>query len=223
MRKILSDPRLKAASLLLGLLPLISSGYGQDQAQAQDQTRLRSQTQAKDQTQTPDSGSTDPGAGFRRAYSFQARRRLPLGLLTFKGSKDLYRSQVGLRRRAKALPWGAGHVRSPGQQRYFDRFQMRMNDWGGEPHTSSNVRVSKAGAYDLQFDYQNVQYFSSIPRFANPFFEQGNLQSQHIYRHSSAVLAFPAAVSPGQGYFSVHRIRSESAPRSGANDFEQRR
>ena len=56
-----------------------------------------------------------------------------------------------------------------------------MNSWGGEPYNTARVRAVKAGIYELRFDYQNVAYFNSVPFFANPLFEQGNLESQHQF------------------------------------------
>jgi len=102
-------------------------------------------------------------------------------IASFRGSRDLYRSQLDYGEGVKLFRGDFDISVPQGSNTYFDRIQLRMNDWGGEPHTSSNLRMSKSGVYELRFDYQNVQYFSSIPQFANPFFEQGNLQSQHTF------------------------------------------
>ncbi|RPI28045.1 MAG: hypothetical protein EHM61_06480 [Acidobacteria bacterium] len=157
MRTISSNPWFRAAGLVLGLLQLFSLGYGQDQSQDQ------SQNQNQD---------------VRYRFSLDAGNRVESG---FKGSRDLYRSQLDYGEGPKLFRANLEVSVPQGSNSFFDRIQLRLNDWGGEPHTSANFRMSKSGAYELKFDYQNVQYFSSIPRFANPFFEQGNLQSQHIF------------------------------------------
>ncbi|RPJ53631.1 MAG: hypothetical protein EHM23_30570 [Acidobacteria bacterium] len=203
MRKIFFDPRLKAAGLLLGLLPLVSSGYAQEQTQEQTQTQTQTQTQSQDQTQppdqaqTPDQGQSQQGPRFHLSLDAGAR-----WIASFRGSRDMYRSQLDYGEGMKLFRGDLDMSFPQGSNTYFDRFQLRTNDWGGEPHSSANLRVSKSSVYELRFDYQNVQYFSSIPRFANPFFEQGNLQSQHIFdlhqRYSRVELQFrpEKAISP---------------------------
>ncbi len=184
MRKILSDPRLKAAGLLLGLLPLISSGYGQDQGQEKDQSQTQTQTQAQPQSQGQNQ-DVQYHVGLDVGGRWEAK---------FKGSRDLYRSQLDYGQGLKLFRGEIDLSVPQGSNSYFDRIQLRMNDWGGEPHTSTNFRMSKSGVYDLRFDYQNVQYFSSLPRLDNPFLEQGNLQSEHIFdlhqRYSSFQVQF---------------------------------
>ncbi len=212
MRKTLFDPRLKAAGLLLGLLPLVSPGYGQDQTQAQAQSQAESQDQTQTQTPTPtqtQAQAPTPGQSQGQPRDERYHFMLDAGyrwIASFRGSRDLYRSQLDYGEGPKVFRGEFDMSVPQGSNAYFDRFELRMNDWGGEPHTSSNLRVSKAGTYDLRFDYQNVQYFSSIPSFANPFFEQGNLQSQHVYdlhqRYSHFEVKFrpDKAISPFLGY-----------------------
>jgi hypothetical protein len=177
MRKILYNPRLKAAGLLLGLL--VSFVHGQDQSEAQDQTQSQNQSQG----QNPDAPRYHFGmdAGYR-------------WIAKFRGNRDLYRSQLDYGEGPKLFRGDLDVSVPQGSNTYFDRIQLRMNDWGGEPYTSSNFRMSKAGAYDLRFDYQNVQYYNSLPRLDNPFFEQGVLQTEHIFdlhqRYSSLQVQF---------------------------------
>ncbi|HXK58388.1 MAG TPA: hypothetical protein PLP42_00710 [Acidobacteriota bacterium] len=114
----------------------------------------------------------------RYRFTLDAGHRFESG---FRGSRDLYRSQLDYGEGPKLFRANFEMSAPQGTNTFFDRIQLRLNDWGGEPHTSANFRMSKSGAYDLKFDYRDVQYFSSVPSFANPFFEQGNLQSQHIF------------------------------------------
>jgi hypothetical protein len=112
----------------------------------------------------------------------------------FQGSRDLYRSQLDYGEGPKLFS-GDFLVTAPqGSNRYYDRFQLTLNNWGGEPYTAARLRIEKAKIYELRFDYENVKYFSSIPRFANPQFAQGNLQSRHVFdvgqRNSSLQLRF---------------------------------
>jgi len=215
---MLSHPRLKAAGLLLGLLPLVSSSYGQDQGQAQDQTQAQAQAQAQAPPQTQ--GQTQ-----------EERYHVLLDVggrweANFRGNRDLYRSQLDYGQGVRLFRGELDLSVPQGSNSYFDRLQLRMNDWGGEPHTSANLRLSKSSFYDLRFDYHNVQYFSSIPNFANPFFEQGNLQSQHVFdlhqRNSQLEVQFRPnkAISPFLAWDrSKRRGPGTTTLSSGGDDF----
>src|SRR4030042_5332646 len=125
------------------------------------------------------------------------------------GSHDLYRSQLDYGEGPKLFS-GDFQVTSPqGSNRYYDRFQLTLRNWGGEPYSSARLRLAKSNVYELKIDYQNVQYFSSVPRFANPDFSpQGSLQSRHVFdvgqRHSSVEVHFlpTSKISP---YFAWDR------------------
>jgi hypothetical protein len=116
---------------------------------------------------------------------------------SFSGSRDLYRSHLDYGEGPRLFA-GNFEVSAPrGTNSWFDRFQLRLNDWGGEPHTAAHLRMEKSRLYDVRFDYRNVQYYSSVPRFANPFFEQGNLQSQHVFDVGQRFSHLVFSVFPG--------------------------
>ena len=120
----------------------------------------------------------------------------------FKGSQDLYRSQLDFGEGPKLFGADFQATVPQGSNRYFDRFQLTLRNWGGEPYSSARLRLAKSDAYEVKFDYQEVKYFSSIPSFANPNFEQGNLQSRHVFdvgqRYSSLEVDFmpKSSISP---------------------------
>lgn len=97
----------------------------------------------------------------------------------FRGSEDLYRSQLDYGEGPKLLS-GNFHIQQPEEGRFFEGIDVNFNSWGGEPYNTAHVRAYKGDVYELSFDYLNVHYFNSIPGFANPFFESGVLESQHI-------------------------------------------
>jgi hypothetical protein len=116
---------------------------------------------------------------------------------SFNGSRDLYRSHLDYGEGPRLFN-GNFEISNPrGTNSLFDRFQLRLNDWGGEPHTSASVRMEKSTIYDVRFNYRNVQYYSSVPRFANPFFEQGNVQSQHVFDVGQRFSGVEARIFPG--------------------------
>jgi hypothetical protein len=73
-----------------------------------------------------------------------------------------------------------------------------MDSWGGEPYNTARLRAVKAGVYELHFDYKNVKYFNAVPFFANPLFEQGNLQTQHKYDISQRFARVELTLRPGK-------------------------
>ena len=130
------------------------------------------------------------------------------------GSEDLYRSQ---------LDYGAGPklfgmdylISNPrGANPLFDRLELRMDSWGGEPHNTVRLEAGKEGVFDLRFDYLNAQYFHSIPSFANPFFTGGSLQSQQRYDISRRTGGFHLELRPGKTLspFLAYRRSSRNGP-----------
>jgi hypothetical protein len=116
----------------------------------------------------------------------------------FKGSEDLYRSHLDYGEGPKLFS-GAFLLSAPqGSNKLFDRFELRLNSWGGEPHNSASLRASKAGVYELRFDYRNIHYFNSVPSFANPFFGSGNLASQHRFDISQRLSSLELRLRPGK-------------------------
>lgn len=117
---------------------------------------------------------------------------------TLDGSMDLYRSQLDYGEGPK-LFGGDFFISAPqGSNRFMDRFELRMNSWGGEPYNTARLRASKTGVYELTFNYQNAVYFNSIPFFANPFFAQGNLQTQHKFDVSQRTTGARLTLRPGK-------------------------
>ncbi len=116
----------------------------------------------------------------------------------FRGSQDLYRSQLNYGAGVKLFA-GDFFISAPqGGSRYFDRFELKMNSWGGEPYNTAQFRAVKTGLYELRFDYQNADYFNAIPAFANPAFGQGNLQTQHKYDIAQRFARIQLTLRPGK-------------------------
>ncbi|MBI4445276.1 MAG: hypothetical protein HY645_05140 [Acidobacteria bacterium] len=126
----------------------------------------------------------------------------------FRGSKDLYRSQLDLGEGPKLLA-GDFFVSAPkGSNRWFDRVELRMNSWGGEPYNSAQLRAAKAELYELFFSHRNVQYFNAIPFFANPLFEQGVAATQHHFDISHRFISTDLRLRPQKAvvpFLSYHR------------------
>lgn len=124
------------------------------------------------------------------------------------GNQDLYRSQLDYGDGPKLFGADFFMAFPEGSNRWADRIELRMNNWGGEPYNTAQAVISKNGVYELRFNYLNAQYFNSIPNFANPFFEEGNFQSQHRSDISQRIFNLEFTLWPGRSlspYFAYNR------------------
>jgi len=115
----------------------------------------------------------------------------------FRGSEDLYRSQIDLGQGPKLFAGDLFFAPAAGSNKLLDRLELNLNNWGGEPYNTARVRMAKNGIYDLDFNYQNVSFFNSIPTFANPLIEKGSLLSQHREDSSLRTASVELRLFPG--------------------------
>ncbi|HYP09324.1 MAG TPA: hypothetical protein VER03_24075 [Bryobacteraceae bacterium] len=94
------------------------------------------------------------------------------------GSFNTYRSVVNLGEGPRLLNFDFSMAPS---HKWIDSFEVRAANWGGDPYNTATLRAVKQGAYRLNVDYRNIQYFNALPTFANPFLETGVLQSQRTF------------------------------------------
>lgn len=126
----------------------------------------------------------------------------------FRGSRDLYRTQLDLGEGPKLFSADLFFAPKSGSDQLFDRLQMQLGSWGGEPYNTARIRMGKRGLYELDFNYQNIHYFSSIPSFANPLLGQGSLSSQHREDTSLRTAGLEMRFAPGstiQPFFGYQR------------------
>ncbi len=191
LRKRILTVACLALALSIGWPAVLSQGNTTQEQQGQPQGQTAEpadqgksvQPQETTETKTQDTSSqasaAQPSAtGPRYQFSFDAGERFESN---FQGSRDMYRSQLDYGEGPKLFNTRFQVSVPKGSNTYFDRIEVRLNSWGGEPYSRASVRFHKDKIYDLDVDYQKVEYFSSIPQFANPFFERGLLQSQHVF------------------------------------------
>ena len=133
------------------------------------------------------------------------------------GNRDLYRSQLDYGDGPKLFGADFFMAFPEGSNRLADRIQLRMSNWGGEPYNTAQAVISKNGIYELRFNYLNLQYFNSVPNFANPFFEAGNFDSQHQSDISQRVFNLEFTLWPGRSlspYFAYSRSTSQGPIRT---------
>jgi hypothetical protein len=123
-----------------------------------------------------------------------------------RGNRDMYRSIVNLGQGPKLFNVNLNLSSPQGTNRLVDRFSLNASNWGGDPYNTVKLFAEKYDSYRLTFNYQNVNYFNSVPSFANPKLANGILVGQHSYdatRRSSDIelILFPTArISPFVGY-----------------------
>lgn len=142
-------------------------------------------------------------AGWAPAQDKEEELRLDVDLgyrweAMFRGSRELYRSQLDFGEGPKLLHSRLFWAPAAGEDRYLDRLELQLHGWGGEPYNTAQLRMGKAGIYDLDFRYQNAHYFSSIPSFANPHFEAGDPVSQHREDTSLRTATMDLRLWPGR-------------------------
>ena len=120
------------------------------------------------------------------------------------GSFDSYRSVVNLGEGPKLL--GADFTIQNSSHKVFDRMNVLLHGWGGDPYNTARVDVSREKSYRLTADYRNMAYFNFLPSYANPLLSSGVLMNQHSFdtarRYADLQLdLFPGSrVTPYLGY-----------------------
>ena len=117
-----------------------------------------------------------------------------------RGSEDLYRTQVNLREGPSLFSGRIFYAPEPGTNAYLDRVELNLDSLGDEPYKSGRLRIAKNGKYEFNFNFLDANYFSSIPRFANPLFESGNFLSQHRQDTSLRNVGFELRLLPGKTF-----------------------
>ncbi len=120
------------------------------------------------------------------------------------GNFDSYRSVVNLGEGPKLL--NADFTIQNSTHKVFDRMNVLLHGWGGDPYNTARVDVSREKSYRLTADYRNMAYFNFLPSYANPLISSGVLMNQHSMdtarRYADLQLdLFPGSrVTPYLGY-----------------------
>ncbi len=123
-----------------------------------------------------------------------------------RGSADTYRSVVNLGSGPKLV--GADVTLLDPHKKAFDRIDVSLHNWGGDPYNTLRVDARKQGLYNFLADYRNISYFNYLPSFANPFANQGSLMNQRSFDTQRRYTNLELDVLPGHWmtpYFSYTR------------------
>jgi len=103
-----------------------------------------------------------------------------------RGDFNTYRSVVNLGEGPKLFALDAS-LEDP-SRRLFDRLDLRLNSWGGDPYNTVRLEALRDRAYRFTLDYRNIQYFNFLPSFADPGVERGvflNQRALDTYRRAN--------------------------------------
>ncbi len=166
--------------------------------------------------QTPDKPTQAPAAPQQNASSegfkwglMEGRSEVEVGyrwVSDIAGNRDMYRSMVNLGEGIKLLRSSLSLRAVPGTGALFDRLDLSLNSWGGDPYNTMRFSVGRMDLYEFRADYRNLNYYNFIPTYANPLLARGGRLGQHslnvTYRTTDLELKlFPTRkIRPYAGY-----------------------
>ena len=124
--------------------------------------------------------SPAPNEGFRWGL-MEGRSEVEIGYrwVSQAGNRDVYRSMVNLGEGPRLLRSSLSLVSSYGAGALFDRLDLDIHNWGGDPYNTMRLRVGRSDLYELRLDYRNLNYYNFLPSYSNPLLQSGSLLGQH--------------------------------------------
>ncbi len=167
-----------ALCLVFALLPQVSGGNAQAQetapAPAQQAGKAAAEQEkpaAEKQADQPPPAAPAGQENFSATIDF-GYRWVP----RLNGNENVYRTLVNFGEGPKLF--GANlRLRAP-QPTFYDRIDVQLSHWGGDPYSTGRLDMVREGAYSLTFNYRKQDYFNIIPSFANPLLALGSPLSQ---------------------------------------------
>ena len=133
------------------------------------------------------------------------------------GSLDTYRSVVNLGEGPKLF--GLDLSFQSATRRWFDRIDVRANNWGGDPYNTAHVDATRHGWYNFNFDYRNIAYYNFLPSFADPTISRGFFLDQRSYDTRRRMSDFELELLPGRRIVPYLAYSHDAGSGSGITDF----
>ncbi len=111
------------------------------------------------------------------------------------GNFNAYRSVVNLGEGPKLLD--ADLTIQNSTRKVFDRMNVLLHGWGGDPYNTARVDVTREKSYRLTADYRNMAYFNFLPSYANPFISSSVLTNQHSFDTARRYVDLQLDLFPG--------------------------
>lgn len=113
----------------------------------------------------------------------------------FRGNRDMYRSTVNLDDGIRLINANYQFTNPEGQNKYIDRFNLNASNVG-DPFSNVRIFGEKYGAYRVNFDFRNVDYFNNVGYFSNPLLDKGIMVSQHTFDTTQRSFDFDLTLLP---------------------------
>ncbi len=133
------------------------------------------------------------------------------------GNFNAYRSVVNLGEGPKLL--NADFTIRNSTHKVFDRMNVLLHGWGGDPYNTARVDVSREKSYRLTADYRNMAYFNFLPSYANPLLSSGVLMNQHSFDTARRYVDLQLDLLPGARITPYLGYTRNSGSGSGLTDF----
>jgi hypothetical protein len=116
--------------------------------------------------------------------------------LDITGNEDMYRTQLN---QDDGVVLNDLTVSVLGAENgVFDRFRIDASGFGGNPAGKLRLTSDLRDAYSLRLDYQQYEHFSALPRWANPFVDEGIIPGQHTWDRDRHMLDVELEILPGR-------------------------
>lgn len=113
------------------------------------------------------------------------------------GNEEMYRSQIDERDgfQIRSLSWGLGDIRDTNA---IDHFRIDAADLGIGPQGLFRVEAGRTGYWKLNASWRRNEHYSNLPTIANPFLQNGTLESQHRFDRSRDTVDVDLEILPGK-------------------------
>jgi hypothetical protein len=113
------------------------------------------------------------------------------------GNQDMFRTQVDQDDGFVLRSLSVHLVQPPDSEALVERLRIDAAGFGGNPDGSFRLEASRARSYSLQLTYREMNAFSALPGFANPFLDAGIIPGQHTSDRQRDLFDFELEILPG--------------------------
>jgi hypothetical protein len=165
---------------------------------------------AQEPAPTPVPAPAEPAVSGTIDFGYQGRTGVG-------GSFDSYRSVVNLGSGPRLF--GVDLTITSPTRRWFDRIDIRANNWGGDPYNTARVDATRHGWYNLSFDYRNIAYFNALPSYADPTLSRGLFLDQRSFDTHRRMSNVELELMPGKWIVPYLAYSHDSGFGRGITDF----
>ena len=133
------------------------------------------------------------------------------------GSFETYRSIVNLGSGPKLL--GTDFTIIDPTRRFFDRLDVRAENFGDDPYSTLHVNAIKAKLYDFRADYRNIAYFNNLPSYADPLLSRGITLNEQAFDTHRRFTSMQLDLLPGHWFVPYLAFERESESGTGVNAY----